>query len=74
MNVNLSDAVMYLRELLVMNKKQLHAEVRHHPDLCGKVKNNDIIAYAFEHKFDPKTTPPTNKTGRKFNIRYGGVQ
>lgn len=57
--VDLRDAVSYLRELLAMDKTRLLREVnfKHHP--AEKLKKTDMIAYAFERRFDSKTEDPT---------------
>ena len=58
-----TEAVVYLRELLEMNRQQLILEVRNHPDLQSRTRKNEIIAYAFELKFDSTVKPPTSNTG-----------
>lgn len=63
--IDLDDAVTYLRELLYLNKQELLREVRSYPDL-DKAKRTDIIAFAFERKFDPNVRPPVRRSGKAF--------
>ena len=55
--IDLDEAVAYLRELLIMNKQELLREVR--SDLVSdKSKSKDILMLAFELKFDSYARPP----------------
>lgn len=59
--ISLDDAVMYLRELMDMNKEQLLREARfaHNRLAAEKVKKADMILFAFERKFNSKAVDPT---------------
>ncbi len=64
--INLNEAVAYLRELMYMDRPELLREV---PGLCeDKIKKTDLIVFAFERRFNTNARPPIRGgTGQSFN-------
>ncbi len=60
--VNLNEAVVWIRELLYMNKTELirAANLKYPPQDVKKLKKSDVLLFAFERRFNPKARDPTD--------------
>lgn len=72
MKIDLDEAIVLLRELLAMNKRELaQCELKYTPDLnVEKVTRAAIVLFAFERAFDPKTTVPAKNRRDSSNGMY----
>ncbi len=57
--VNLEDAVVYLRELLAMNKTELAREANFAHQVRCPLKRPEMVIFAFERKFNSSAKDPT---------------
>lgn len=71
MEVNLNETVVWIRELLYMNKTELlQAAQLEYPD-DSKLKKSEILLFAFERKFNPKTRDPSSESRTFRSIKFG---
>lgn len=69
MQIDLDEAVSYLREVLVMRKPELLRETGH---LCDQAKTTELIAFVFERKFNQRARPPVvTKRGTYSRLAFG---
>lgn len=68
--VNLNEAVVWIRELLYMNKTELFKTANlENPN--NRIKKSDVLLYAFERKFNQKARDPSeNITASKMQFKY----